>query len=97
MSERLLKIENDWENYTYYVDGVKIDPKTITEVKINGTNRKVKEYREDRVSVSDHGKSYWTTRWEVIIEVDGLDIKVSQYICAGIEVKIVGYRQEQER
>jgi hypothetical protein len=68
---RKLTMENNWESYTYFADGVEIKPSSIKRVFINE-----KEYAVQRISTqgsySDWGRiTTGVPRIELLITLDG--------------------------
>lgn len=61
-------IKNNWENYEYYTDNGKIDPKNITEIYDKEGNKYSVKYKKEFASYSDMGHKYDTSR--IILYVD---------------------------
>lgn len=62
-----LKIKEDWEYYTYEVDGVEINPYDITTVNVRGIEYNVK-HKDESVMVNDMGHDCQVNRTVLYIK-----------------------------
>jgi hypothetical protein len=72
-----LSIKNNWEYYTYFIDGKEVSPLEIKSVRINSKTYAIIP-KETIGSYSDFGHSSVVHRTSLFITVDGFEIDLSK-------------------